>query len=655
MFSEMSFLFLSIGVLLSATLLCGMAAILARGEASTSPSSRILPWLLALGTAWYLTMAGQYAIYPLLDELVRDHNRVIPAGLLRPALLLFLAGLAHCYVSELPPPTQRKIPVWLIYLPTLTMLVILAGFRLTSQYFFPVVGPFRVESKPILLMVLGIVLFDLGIVMFCHWQLTKSARRSLIWLGIGGLEALLLYFSFHQWPRVLAESSSYYDLLSMLLPIPLTLWLAYNRARYQFFDVFIKNGALVLAIALAMGLSISVGVFYFQWFFPNAFFQQRDVTGAALVQFCLGCTFLSVPLVTVVIRWRPRLDAWVDSVLLRRPGYGPALKELLPLLQQATDEASAIDRVCVHLTQVMQAHRVEFVAGTIPETDSLTDLTQTAGGLPEIKSEVLTGDQYFGFVHVVGSSQGLRYLSEDVIYCDRVASLLAGMLLTLRTQAERTRELQQAQQLRELANQAHIRALQAQINPHFLFNCLNLLNSLVRTDPERARALMQRLAAIFRYTLDSTRQETVTLAEELKFVEDYLEIARARFGKRLSTSIEIEATVQGTQVLPMLVQPLVENALHHGIEPKVGPARLDIRAFAENGWVVIEVVDDGIGFAATDLSHKGQTHSKNPETHAGIALANINDRMKSQFGTTLVIQSQPQVGTKVELRFPGQV
>ncbi|HMZ80578.1 MAG TPA: hypothetical protein PLL06_12825, partial [Acidobacteriota bacterium] len=271
----MSFLFLSIGVLLSATLLCGMAAILARGESSTSPSSRILPWLLALGTAWYLTMAGQYAIYPLLDELVKDHNRVIPAGLLRPALLLFLAGLAHCYVSELPPLIQRKIPVWLIYLPTLTMLVILAGFRLTSQYFFPVVGPFRVESKPILLMALGIVLFDLGIVMFCHWQLTKSARRSLIWLGIGGLEALLLYFSFHQWPRVLAESSSYYDLLSMLLPIPLTLWLAYNRARYQFFDVFIKNGALVLAIALAMGLSISGGIFYFQWVFSNAFFQQH--------------------------------------------------------------------------------------------------------------------------------------------------------------------------------------------------------------------------------------------------------------------------------------------------------------------------------------------------------------------------------------------
>ncbi|MBI4749310.1 MAG: histidine kinase [Acidobacteria bacterium] len=651
----MSFLFLSIGVLLSATLLCGMAAILARGEPSTSPSSRILPWLLGLGTAWYLTMAGQYAIYPVLDELVKDHNRVIPAGLLRPALLLFLAGLAHCYVSELPPPTQRKIPIWLIYLPTLTILMILAGFRLTSQYYFRVAGPFRVESKPILLMVLGIVLFDLAIVMFCHWQLTKSARRSLIWLGIGGLEALLLYFSFHQWPRVLAESSSYYDLLSMLLPIPLTLWLAYNRARYQFFDVFIKNGAVVLAIGLAMGLSISAGIFYFQWFFPNAFFQERDVTPAALVQFCLGCTFLSVPLVTVVIRWRPRLDAWVDLVLLRRPGYAQAFKKLLPLLQQATDEASAIDRVCAHLTEVMQANRVEFVPDTTLEAGSTTDISQNFGGLPEMKSEVLTGDQYFGVLHVVGSSQGLRYLSEDVIYCDRVAGLLAGMLLTLRTQAERTRELHQAQQLRELANQAHIRALQAQINPHFLFNCLNLLNSLVRTDPERARALMQRLAAVFRYTLDSTRKETVTLAEELKFVEDYLEIARARFGNRLSTSIEIEANLHNTQVLPMLVQPLVENALHHGIEPKVGPARLDIRAFSENGSVVIEVADDGIGFAAKDLSQTGQANSKNPESHAGIALANINDRMKSQFGTTLTIQSQPHIGTKVELRFPGQV
>ncbi|MBL8149445.1 MAG: histidine kinase, partial [Blastocatellia bacterium] len=203
---------------------------------------------------------------------------------------------------------------------------------------------------------------------------------------------------------------------------------------------------------------------------------------------------------------------------------------------------------------------------------------------------------------------------------------------------------------REMATQAQIQALQAQINPHFLFNCLNLLNSLIRTDAESARQLMQKLATVFRYTLDSTCKELVSLQEEIDFVKNYLEIAKARFGERLSISIAVSPETTTLPVLPMLLQPLVENSLHHAIEPKVGNAKLAVSASIQDNKLKIEVVDDGVGIDSKELTRLQNGLLLTPtSSHTRLSLKNISERLRINYDCDLKIESQQGHGTNVTI------
>src|SRR5438067_2066844 len=124
-------------------------------------------------------------------------------------------------------------------------------------------------------------------------------------------------------------------------------------------------------------------------------------------------------------------------------------------------------------------------------------------------------------------------------------------------------------EMRELTARAQIRALQAQINPHFLFNTLNVLASLIHSNPAKAEKVTEELAEIFRYALESTRADWVRLDDELHFIESYLEIEKARFQERLTYSFDIDPALRALKIPPMILQPLVENAIKHGVGPKI--------------------------------------------------------------------------------------
>jgi len=144
--------------------------------------------------------------------------------------------------------------------------------------------------------------------------------------------------------------------------------------------------------------------------------------------------------------------------------------------------------------------------------------------------------------------------------------------------------------------EAHLRLLQAQIEPHFLFNTLANVSSLIEVDAAQARRLLERLNDWLRVALARTRSEHATLGDELTLLENYLQILSMRFGTRLSWHIDAADSVRRLPFPPMLLQPLVENAVRHGIEPKLGGGRLDIVATLEDGLLRVRVDDNGVGF-----------------------------------------------------------
>ncbi|MGV9415818.1 sensor histidine kinase [Nocardia sp. NPDC003693] len=217
-------------------------------------------------------------------------------------------------------------------------------------------------------------------------------------------------------------------------------------------------------------------------------------------------------------------------------------------------------------------------------------------------------------------------------------------------------ELAELDASRARLDRAEVRALRAQISPHFIYNALNTIASFVRTDPSRARELILDFADFTRYSF-RTAGEFTSLADELGNIDRYLALERARFGDALRVRLQIAPEVL-TVVLPFLaLQPLVENAVRHGLASKPGGGTLSILAEDAGADCVISVEDDGVGMDP-ELLRSGaldaiETGSGTAES-AHVGLANVDDRLRAAFGNDygLVVETAPGSGTKVSMRVP---
>ncbi len=203
------------------------------------------------------------------------------------------------------------------------------------------------------------------------------------------------------------------------------------------------------------------------------------------------------------------------------------------------------------------------------------------------------------------------------------------------------RERERTERIEREALSANLRALQAQIEPHFLFNTLANVTSLIDTDPAKAKRMLESFNRFLRASLAATRTETTTLGADAELIAAYLDVLQVRMGSRLAYRIDVPSELSGFSIPPLLVQPVVENAIRHGLEPKVEGGEVAFVARREEGRVRIDVTDTGVGFAAA--------------TRGGLGLSNLRDRLKLLYGerASLDISDNRPAGTRVSIALPA--
>jgi two-component system, LytTR family, sensor kinase len=207
------------------------------------------------------------------------------------------------------------------------------------------------------------------------------------------------------------------------------------------------------------------------------------------------------------------------------------------------------------------------------------------------------------------------------------------------------REAQLVKQLVE----AEFRALRAQINPHFLFNSLNSVAALITAEPRVAEEIIIRLAKIFRHVLTHHDRPFSSIGDEISFLKTYLQIEKVRFGERLQVKFDIQDSVLQFLVPTLILQPLVENSIKHGLGPKVGENRLVIRARQQSNYLELTVEDNGVG-----VSTPKKLVGKIP---TGYGLRNVEERLQTVYcgNARFSFESQPQIGSRAQILIPVPV
>jgi signal transduction histidine kinase len=345
-----------------------------------------------------------------------------------------------------------------------------------------------------------------------------------------------------------------------------------------------------------------------------------------------------------------RASAWfVDTALLKRPDAAWLKAEIARRLVNCDSPQDILELVAESLGSLLSARRTSWdeTAQAAPAGQDLVQLpdrSARSGVMVSIPTAepphyVLTLDSLDG---------GRRVLSDDVALLESVAHAAAHRLDALRWIHERCERDLREELVAKLATEAELRALQAQLNPHFLFNALNTLGYLMKAAPDRARSTLLDLTKLLRAVLKRSGGDVVTLGEEVALVEAYLAIERARFEDRLQLRMEVPASLRGLPIPPLLVQPLVENAIKHGISPRKEGGEIAVKAWSEDGdgVLVVEVADTGVG---ADETAMGAGRAR------GVGLSNVQKRLRAHYGTeaSLSITSRVGEGTRVTLRLPG--
>jgi two-component system LytT family sensor kinase len=413
-------------------------------------------------------------------------------------------------------------------------------------------------------------------------------------------------------------------------------------ARFRYADVFVHYGIrMVLA-----GVWAAILAFVMHSTIPMLFASHLHSPAAAHVllvvlaanALLLSFTFLDERMSGAVNRW-----------LFRTPDYRAASRELANRLRSAQTEAqvtAAVEdaaRIPLELSgaRVIAIDRLPpdrippgLLEGEIAELDPAA-----AQPLPNAEALIpISSNARVSHALAVAPGMGRPGLvSAALDYLRGIAAQCGHRLDALRHEREAIERESREALLLQQVTEAELNALRAQLHPHFLFNSLNTIADLIVRDPRRAEEMTLRLAGVFRHVLAHLRRPLTPIRDEIAFLRAYLYIEEARFGNRLQVEIQMDPDAASAPIPSFILQPLVENALKHGLGPKPGPGRLCISARVEGDTIRMTVEDDGLGPAA-------RTRRLPEEEAQGVGLANIAERLRTLYQDRASIRLEPREG-----------
>ncbi|HEY1497502.1 MAG TPA: sensor histidine kinase [Candidatus Solibacter sp.] len=419
-------------------------------------------------------------------------------------------------------------------------------------------------------------------------------------------------------------------------------------ARFRYADVFIRYGIRILlagfwATLLSFTAQSTLVMHVAQHASSPAAMHVFVVILLANF-FLLSFTFVDDRLTASVIRW-----------LFREPDYRTALRGLATALQDVRSESEvglALEKAACGPLELNGArwlaldaaptlpYPAPLLEGEVVELDRSDKLRRL---LPLPNVEVLVPIAPSGRVtHLLLVAPGAArpgLVMQDLNYLRGAAAQCGNRLDALRREREAAERESREAVLQQQVTEAELRALRAQINPHFLFNSLNTIADLVVRDASRAEAMTLRLAGVFRHVLANSSRPLTSIRDEIAFLRTYLYIEEVRFGDRLQVELDMDPEIANEDIPSLILQPLVENALKHGLAPRPGPGRLWISARAEKGEIILRVEDDGIGPGAAPT---------------GVGLTNVSERLATlyQERASLTLAPRPTGGTLATIRIP---
>jgi len=414
------------------------------------------------------------------------------------------------------------------------------------------------------------------------------------------------------------------------------LGVLFYSARFRASDIFVR-----LSLRVLVGAVIAVVAAHF--FRHEYAFITRASVGPQTT-FIVALSALVIFSIFAFGRISVLTDALIERWVFGKIDYRQALRDFQKSVGLLFEESKILRTTEQFLAQSLRLENVRIVSAGAALSNDVAESQSSDYPDKDLTVPIRRGDRITHLLLITTDVEERILVSTEVEFVREAARYVESRLEEIGREKERLERASREARLIHQVVEAELRALRAQVNPHFLFNSLNTIAALVVPEPDKAEEMTLRLAKIFRHVLIHADQPFSSIEEEISFLRTYLEIEKVRFGERLKIEFDVNESVTQISVPTLILQPLVENALKHGLAAKLGQSELTIRANRKENLLLLSVEDNGVGM-------KGRS---NPGQSIGVGLRNVKERLQTVYGSlaTFSFESTPQLGSRALVEIP---